>query len=407
MSGKCSAPGTPNWIDTASSYYTGDCRITGCAGIGKALAIAGIPPIYEGNLLTCCGRPPRTRTTGGDLGDSLLYEGLSSPPIYSFDVEPLDQRKWPSTIVWLERCRTLAGKGSFLFNPLGWPNQTPLRIAFPEGPRGCVVVGETTLSPTQMEPLQLLQTLSCGGLEGASRERIVFEVNGFKLGAEGRISSVGSFVVVEEDSRTIIYDRASRTLTIFSHGKDVLEIDTVLGEYAGSVLAYYRMHPFAGSQGQVESPAVTLGLGSYRVALGSRMPLRVNYSPGKLEVYFENSVRIGVGGSLVAVRLAVEDSTILEPKESCGRGLGHLRASTSVALLGGFERDRILLVAYSPVSQGLGEFRARFPLRSASAVEDCGVERDYPVLPDLLRIPMPLGCHCVLEVKKGFFLLRK
>ncbi len=396
LCGTCSGPGIPTWVESAPIAMSSSCSMTGCAGIGKALRMAGCT-IEADRTYTCCGEEY--------YGKGLLYEGLTSPPRYHYTIRDVSIGGLEELLQTVERCK--AGRRESLLNPLGWPTLSWLKVSgtVEAGP-GCVRVADKTLTPPGLEPLKPANTSKCVTVTTREAEdNLNLELGGYRIAAPvNEIFSLRSLVGGIGGNALVLYDSKNNVLTVETESKYTLQVSTGLAEHSGSVLAFFRSHPYQLTVGTLESPAVTIGLGSRKIAVGSKAPTTIEIGEGGMKITVYGSTRIALGGLIQAVRLAVEAATILKPVKSCGRGIGHIRVSNAVAVA---ESDgkSLTLNIFSPVANGLVELRASFPIREALVDEDCMGEQRIPSTGDLVRIPAMWGCCCRARIVRGLLML--
>jgi len=388
----------PTWVEAAPIALSSTCSMTGCAGIGKALRMAGCT-VEADRTYTCCGEEY--------YGKGLLYEGLTSPPRYHYTIREVGIGGLEELLQTVERCK--AGKRESLLNPLGWPTLSWLKVSdTTRAAPGCVRVTDRTLSPPGLEPLKPASTSECSTVTTKEAETgLSLELGGYRIVAPvDEVFSLRSLVGGIGDGALVLYDKKNNILIIETKNKYTLQVSTGLAEHSGSVLAFFRPHPYQITEGTLEAPAATVGLGSRRLAVGSKAPTTIDVGEGGMTITVYDSARIALGGLIQAVRLAVEAATILKPVESCGRGIGHIRSSNAIAVAGS-DGKSLTLNIFSPASNGLVELRASFPVKEALVDEDCMGEQRIPSTGDLVRIPAMWGCCCSARIVRGLMMLRR
>jgi len=269
-------------------------------------------------------------------------------------------------------------------NPLAWPNLSAI-ITRGRGPRGCVRIGDYTVSGTILTPLRPTRPeTDCRdpGPPAGPAEKM----GPFRLPRPSRSYRAGETVIVDYDGCMGVVARGTLTLI----GDCQLELETPYLEYRLGVLAGAGFYEERGRRARLEAHALWIGLEKY-VAIASRWGLQLEAEPGRLLVESRGTLRLGVGQSLIAYRLLVEDAVDWSIVRAPGRGLGHARASGTVGLLAGAGRGWIEYAVLNPGS-GPGVFEARLPFRGEEArIRGPLGEVGVPVEGDLVRVPAPLG----------------
>ncbi len=413
-SSRCRVPGSPDWTKLALRILQDSPDyLTRLPGIVKALYHLGIDlgKAISLNLnLGCCGK-----TYYISDNNSLYTELLHNP---SRKVEagliPIDTDILSSTKQLFNKLGLPCSKNIMIVNPLGWPLISPIIIKDPGLKSShCLDLGSYKVLPGGLHPLQGFSLAGeCLQLSSKTLDTKI-ELRGFRIeNSHTQISSSKTLqldVYKGENWIAGVWKKSSITL-LDKYGEGSLEIKTPFYETPIAMLYPYRFVEQVILEGEFTTVALSAGYEGKSIAIGSQHPFLVRVEPGKLEIKYNRSIRIGPGGPLTASRLAVEDSIIHKPIEYCGEGLAHIRSSNSIVLIYDVDPDTLVLslLAYSPVRDGVAEIRVRAPIRQAF-IDDCRGREQILFQHELGRIPLPWGSWYKVEidVRKPLFKFKK
>ncbi len=388
----CLNIGVPNWLTVirekiSEGDYEWILHTPGSPVILRKLGLSELEvPGQESLTLGCCGEKLVSLNGGG------LYTELEAEPSLQQEFE---LKKLRPSLPPPDSCP--GSTGTILLSPLGWPNLSPLHIQGENGPAGCMEAGGRMFSPLRMDPLIGYQPRArCREPSGSIRAQLslgFFRVTtGFK-----RLWSVGEMIYGEAEDNTALFWKDG--LLVLGDGE--IEIEHPYYDVEVSLLCPLRVCRRRLIKGEVSGLAISIGgpLGS--IAMGSSRPIKVRIEPGRIHVAFSRSLRAVRGGISAAVRLMHEDSVSLEVGEACLRGVGHARSHNVIAVYTGWHDGSMYFTAYSPISDGLFEFRSYLPLRRVTISDVLWGETEIPVAGDLVRAPLPYGSCASIEMVMG------
>jgi hypothetical protein len=220
--------------------------------------------------------------------------------------------------------------------------------------------------------------------------------------SELKVSRVrGDLLYGSLDGFEVVYDKGTESAVFYGDG--CLEMETGHHELHVHVLAAVRGFTIVSSKTSIRANAIAIEGGLGGLSFGASRGVDLELEPGRLYIYTRGSLRIARPASLlVASRLMHEDSLVLEEGETCGRGLGHLRSSSSIVILSELGDSFARFIAYSPAGDGSLEVRWFSPVRRVIEHDVYG-ESEIPVGGELFRVPLPYGsCKEIrIEYERG------